>query len=136
MTEVLDKAQSHEKGQKVTGEKNIFSLFSEGFALFDNLQRDIVDDVVSDDEETKARKKRTKVAQAAQKAEPAVADEGEDEMQIDTGGGPKAPEAVIFSNIKHGLDLLLDSDEDEAEQRERDAYIEDGMIEKDLDNWI
>lgn len=60
-------------------------------------------------------------------------------MQIDTGGGPKACEpnnSVMFSNIKHGLDLLLDSDEDEAEQRVRDAYAEDGMIEKDLDNWI
>lgn len=37
VTEVLDKAQNHQKGQKVTGEKNIFSLFSDGFALFDNL---------------------------------------------------------------------------------------------------
>ena len=39
-----------------------------------------------------------------------------------------------FSQIQRGIDMLLDSDEDE--QAARAAYTEDGMIEKDLDNWI
>lgn len=34
-----------------------------------------------------------------------------------------------------GIDMLLDSDEDELYEEEM-RQEEDGMIEKDLDNWI
>lgn len=51
--DVMDKAKEHEKGAKVTADASIFSVFNQGFALFDNLQRDIVDDVPSDDEAKK-----------------------------------------------------------------------------------
>jgi len=54
--DVLDKAKEHSKGAKVTTGGGIFSAFNQGFALFDNLQSDIVDDIPSDDEKKKKSK--------------------------------------------------------------------------------
>ena len=35
-----------------------------------------------------------------------------------------------------GIDMLLDSDEDEVYEKQMKGELEDGMIEKDLDNFF
>lgn len=85
------------------------ALFSQGYAQFDEMQREIVDDIVSDDENPKRKK-------------PSSQPKG-DESQIDSSA---------YKNIEMGIEMLLDSDEDD----EVPVHEEDGMIEKDLDNWF
>ena len=94
------------------------SLYGGGFASYEQFQREIVEDIVSDEEGTKAQKRSKKNKEA-------------EEHQIDSS----APNKAVIQNIEMGIDMLLDSDEDEVyEQQMRQE--EDGMIEKDLDNWI
>jgi len=58
----------------------------------------------------------------------------EDEHRIDSTTTKTKPpdQSELYNQIKMDLDLLLDSDDDE--DCGRDMH-EDGMIEKDLDNW-
>jgi hypothetical protein len=94
------------------------SLYSGAFMSYDQFQRDIVDDIVSDDENLTSQKVIKKKGLA-------------EEDQIDSC----APTKELMQNIEMGIDMLLDSDEDNVyEQSMRQQ--EDAMIEKDLDNWI
>ena len=91
------------------------SLYGGGFASYEEFQSEIVDDIVSDDEGTALKK---------QKKAP------EEEEQNDSSASQ-----AVAKNIEMGIDMLLDSDEDAAYEKEM-RQEEDGMIEKDLDNWI
>ena len=94
-------------------------MFSRGFESFSQLQRNIVSDILSDDEGDKPKKKLAKVHEVPE----------EDDHQIFSGA---KQEKQVFKNIQFGIDMLLDSsDEDETQ-----GYVDDGMIEKDMDNWI
>ena len=42
----------------------------------------------------------------------------------------------MAQNIEAGIAMLLDSDEDEAFEKEMRGGQDDGMIEKDLDNFF
>lgn len=68
-----------------------------------------MDDIVSDDDKPKRKKPSS---------QPKV-----DESQI---------ESSAYKNIEMGIEMLLDSDSDD----EPPVQEEDGMIEKDLDNWF
>ena len=107
------------------------SLFSNGFAAFDQLQRDVVDDILSDDEDVQAKEQKQKErAQRLQSQQQAA----EDDDQIDSATTKTAPQgdSRMFNQIQMGIDMLLDSDEEDEDRFGED----DTMIEKDLDNWI
>ena len=55
-----------------------------------------------------------------------------DQIDSTTGQGRLADPSGTYSRIQQDLAFLLDSDDDE----DMDRAQEDGMIEKDLDNWI
>ena len=42
----------------------------------------------------------------------------------------------MLNQIEADLNLLLDSDEDEEQEKALRFGVEDGINEKDLDNWI
>jgi hypothetical protein len=48
------KIKNHRK--RKTLKKGIFGIFSEGFSLFDNLQKEILEDVISDDDNAGKKK--------------------------------------------------------------------------------
>ena len=63
----------------------------------------------------------------------------EESDQINSSSNLKNDEGnEIYDKIKSGIDMILDSDEDEYEREMKNYYLQqnDGMIEKDLDNWI
>lgn len=108
------------------------SLFSNGFAAFEQLQKDIVDDILSDDEDTKTKEQKQKDREQRLQSQQHQVAEGD---QIDSGAkknGKNQSQSRLFNQIQMGIDMLLDSDEEEDDR----FGEEDGMIEKDLDNWI
>ena len=117
-------AQSTAQPQGTEGEDQYHSLFSNGFESFEQLKRQIVDDVLSDDECDKPKKKLAKVEEV-----------DEDEDQIFSGGNSHKnigkQEKQIYENIQFGIDMLLDSDEDDTAR-----FRDDGILEKDMDNFF
>ena len=110
------KSKARQSKQEEASPEPHESLFSAGFETFEKLQRGIVADVQSDDEERASRK-----AQAAQR--PEVPEEG----QINSSSTKN--DIQVMDHIHQGIEMLLDSDDEEPE--------DDGMmIEKDMDNWI
>ena len=95
-------------------------MFSNGYESFAQLRRKMVHDILSDDEDD--RKKKTS----------RIKEESEEEDQIFSGGDKqKKQQKQIYENIQFGIDMLLESDEDEG------AYYKDtGIMEKDLDNFF
>lgn len=91
-----------------------------------------MDDILSDDEDVQAKEQKQKErAQRLQSQQQAA----EDDDQIDSATNKTAPaqgDARMFNQIQMGIDMLLDSDEEEEDRFGED----DTMIEKDLDNWI
>lgn len=91
-----------------------------------------MDDILSDDEDVQAKEQKQKErAQRLQSQQQAA----EDYDQIDSATNKTAPaqgDARMFNQIQMGIDMLLDSDEEEEDRFGED----DTMIEKDLDNWI
>lgn len=106
------------QGEGKAEESKYQSLFLGGFASYDQFQNEIVDDVKSDDEGCKRKVK---------------AAEDSDE-QIDSRA--RAEDQAVAQNIEAGIAMLLDSDEDEAFEKEMRGGQDDGMIEKDLDNFF
>ena len=56
-----------------------------------------------------------------------------DDNQIDSSGPAKNGSATVYNQIKMGIDMLLDSDDDDLDMKYQD---DNALIEKDLDNWI
>ena len=92
------------------------SLFSNGFETFEALQRNIVADIVSDDEDAKPARR------------------GPNQGGRETGRAGRDPDQKLFyDQIQSGIEMLLDSDDDDPGCQAQD----DGTcIEKDMDNWF
>lgn len=59
----------------------------------------------------------------------------DDADQICSSSRPSTKQQpAVYQRIKMDIDMLLDSEDDEYEKEMN--YQDDGMIEKDLDNWI
>lgn len=59
-------------------------------------------------------------------------EEESDQIDSTTGKDRQADPSGTYNRIQQDLAFLLDSDDDE----DMGGAQEDGMIEKDLDNWI
>jgi hypothetical protein len=92
-----------------------------GFASYDQFQNEIIDDVKSDDGGCAKSKKQKKKAE-------------ESDEQINSNSKPE--DQAVERNIEAGIAMLLDSDEDEVFEREMRGGQDDGMIEKDMDNFF
>lgn len=104
------------------------SLFSHGYETFELFQKHIVSDIVSDDEGEKAK---TSKKAAARKNDQQIDSSGGGQIHGGRGEVKERVQKEIFDNIQFGIEMLLDSDDDLGTQPQ-----EDGMIEKDMDNWI
>jgi len=114
-----------------TGALTSSSLFFNGFATFDQIQDEMINDVLSDDEDQAQRAERKKKKELLQQQ----AKDDDDGNQIDSGAPAKqAGSSTMFNQIMMDIDMLLDSDDDDYEKEMK--YQDDAMIEKDLDNWI
>ena len=96
----------------------------------------MIEDEVSDDEGKAAqraerKRKRDQMARGGDKME-----EGPDDKQIDSGSSNQIGSSQqVYQQIQMGIDMLLDSDEDDEDYGRKFAD-DNAMIEKDIDNWI
>lgn len=109
------------QGEPPGEERKYQSLFLGGFASYDQFQNEIIDDVKSDDGGCAKSKKQKKKAE-------------ESDEQINSNSKPE--DQAVERNIEAGIAMLLDSDEDEVFEREMRGGQDDGMIEKDMDNFF
>jgi len=136
---MANRALSERPGQRqaaqLENEEGVYqSLYMNGFTAFDQLQRDMVVDILSDDEDSGTKMRKKKEREAQQQSQMNGGQQEEESEQIDgaSSKGRSADPSGTYSRIQQNLDFLLDSDDDE----DIGGAQEDGMIEKDLDNWI